>query len=439
MQISILPETSSIHRKCESDLDICQKAMMDYSIGKGNMMQNIKENQTAVCTFLGHRTVFDRDIHQRLSKAVYKLVDQHDTVEFLFCNQGSFYDSCLIAVLSAKQQFPKKKITLSLVLSEKEKVSLLTQRKRGDLDIPIYLIDRIIVPQDIPPPTRRYYPGTWKKIERWALKQSTHLISYVYFSLLDENLLERHQYAERIGLNILPVAAKETQGFIEDKCRTFTEQEQIILRKKLSGEKKTEIEAYFCMKPHTLTNILGRISSTLQRSILAKLHKLRLEEPPPPVICSIFSMGEITYESMLLLEQAALFLVKRCHVTQFQIASEYCHSGYMYILREVSKRYTNVKIIAVAPTQDWAEHGVNHFSLPCHDVKVLGLQYKTPGTLSFQMAKAMIGQSDFCICDLSTDIPANRIKGQFEKVNRVNVLDISKEYTWNEESNVLIL
>ncbi len=41
----------------------------------------------AICTFLGHKTVYVRDLYEKLLDAVYRIAEQNDELEFLFCNQ----------------------------------------------------------------------------------------------------------------------------------------------------------------------------------------------------------------------------------------------------------------------------------------------------------------------------------------------------------------
>ena len=74
-----------------------------------------------VCTFLGHKEVYDKDIYEKLARAVYGLVEEHDEAEFLFYNQGTFYDLCLAAVLEARQRFPQKRISITWVVPAEER------------------------------------------------------------------------------------------------------------------------------------------------------------------------------------------------------------------------------------------------------------------------------------------------------------------------------
>ncbi|MCI8650747.1 MAG: hypothetical protein HFG20_11600 [Anaerotruncus sp.] len=93
------------------------------------------------CTFLGHRDVYDRDIYERVLKAIYQIVEVNDAVEFLFAEIRGFYGLCILAALNAKRHHPQKAVTITIAL-ESEKASPA---------IPSCLYDRLIFPS-IPAP-----------------------------------------------------------------------------------------------------------------------------------------------------------------------------------------------------------------------------------------------------------------------------------------------
>lgn len=163
----------------------------------------------ATCTFLGHKEVHDKDIYEKLARAVYGLVEEHDEAEFLFYNQGTFYDLCLAAVLEARQRFPQKRISITWVVPAEERERFAADLAGGRGNLPPCVADRVAAP----PPVSGSPVTAHKKIERWTIQQSTHLISYLYFAFCaPEN--RQYFYARAAGLTVLDMTSPETAARI---------------------------------------------------------------------------------------------------------------------------------------------------------------------------------------------------------------------------------
>ena len=58
----------------------------------------------AVYTFIGHGSIYDLDIRERLIKATFSAVRKNDVVEFVPGGNGDFYSWSLAAALELQQQ-----------------------------------------------------------------------------------------------------------------------------------------------------------------------------------------------------------------------------------------------------------------------------------------------------------------------------------------------
>lgn len=67
----------------------------------------------AVYTFIGHGSIYDLDIRERLKKAAFYAAHKNDVVEFVPSGNGNFYSWSLAAVLEVKYRYPKKIITIA--------------------------------------------------------------------------------------------------------------------------------------------------------------------------------------------------------------------------------------------------------------------------------------------------------------------------------------
>ena len=73
----------------------------------------------AVCSFLGHWSVYDADIEYRLQAAVDEVVRQNESVDFWLHPWGEFFNYCFLAVLRAKTRSPQT-VKICLIVSESQ-------------------------------------------------------------------------------------------------------------------------------------------------------------------------------------------------------------------------------------------------------------------------------------------------------------------------------
>lgn len=66
-----------------------------------------------VYTFVGHGSIYDLDIRERLIKAAFSAARKNDTVGFVPGGEGDFYSWSLAAALEVKHRYPKKTIIIA--------------------------------------------------------------------------------------------------------------------------------------------------------------------------------------------------------------------------------------------------------------------------------------------------------------------------------------
>lgn len=378
----------------------------------------------AICTFLGYRAVYEQDIYERLSDAVYGLVRKHEEVEFLFHCHGEFYDMCLAAVLEAKQHYPQKKITM-------------TWAARADgqdcADVPACMIDKIIVP---PIPEQDAIRAHAKR-ERWLIQHATHLISYVYFSLhAPEN--RHYRYAERLGLTIRDVTCPDTAAYIAESIGALPERERFILQRIDDGLTQKQAGELLGVSGPVARQSLMRSCRDLRKLMKARLQTAREQNPAPPVTCGIFALGRATGDALRRFEQATLFLARTYHVTRFSIAAEYCHTPYADALLRLagSSLHQGVQFTAVTHYPEMPEDGraalAERFAPLCQRVENIDTGVRSPRAQMLRTVKTMMGTSDFCICNLSQSALGESIRKHMPRAKGLKLLDISKGYTGAE-------
>lgn len=375
-------------------------------------MRDTVAPRKAVCSFFGHYDIYDTDLKQRLTRALFTLAQQHDAVEFLFHRQGRFSHLCFLSALMTKQHFPGKAITLTLVQSEKDRDHLFAH---PDLDVHALLYslaDEVL----IPPIRDTDHPlADRKRISRWVLQQSTHLVRYLYREL-DELPPKDYQAIQHSGATLLDVSSAETAAFLSEQVRLLPAQEQALLTGWISGAQKKQLGTQLGLTPALAGRCLSRAVIALLKSLQSRYAKQRRESAPH--VCGIVSMGTVSYKTLCLFEQAVLLLSRDCSVSKFLVASEYGDSEYIYLLNQLPK---HAEITVVTPSPVWTGPSPFPFPLPYQNVEAL----ESPAAadpLSFP--KALLSRSDYCICNLPPNL--RHIKSHLTEAAGVTVLDLGQ-------------
>lgn len=123
-----------------------------------------------ICTFAGHRNVFDSSIEAKVRSSIDELLQEDDEFIFYTGGIGEFDDLCSTAVRAAKKKYINKKI--KLILCEPYMKQSINKNKEflytlyDDIEIPITLMGC-------------HPKGAIEKRNRLMVEQSDFLIAYV--------------------------------------------------------------------------------------------------------------------------------------------------------------------------------------------------------------------------------------------------------------------
>lgn len=143
----------------------------------------------AVYTFIGHGSIYDLDIRERLIKATFSAVRKNDVVEFVPGGNGDFYSWSLAAALEAKHRYPKKAITTAA-----------PEAIAGTF--PVCAIDCVIIQQS---PMGAKVKATVRQI----VKASDVVISYCYDGVSKADS-ELRRYALAQGKKLIDITSPDT-------------------------------------------------------------------------------------------------------------------------------------------------------------------------------------------------------------------------------------
>lgn len=150
----------------------------------------------------------------------------------------------------------------------------------------------------------------------------------------------------------------------------------------------------------------------------------------PALVCSIFSLGTVTHESVVSFAKAVELLADVYFVRDFFITLDSCYPEYLERLKEFQNKY-NEKVKITLITHYSAEANLTNSKFfgvfpPCNNVENIDTKAKYLRTQNIRVIKTLIDRSDFCICNLDGTIFAERIKKFVRKAKKVIMLDLSR-------------
>lgn len=150
-----------------------------------------------VCTFAGHREVYQSAIETRLDEEIEKLLQTDNEFLFLTGGMGQFDGMGAVAVRAAKRRHPEKRITLTLVLP------YMLNRLNTDKEYYRFYYDQIIIPKEL---DAVYYKTAIQLRNRWMIDRSDTVIACIYRNFGGASATVR--YAQKKGKSIINLAEK---------------------------------------------------------------------------------------------------------------------------------------------------------------------------------------------------------------------------------------
>lgn len=157
-----------------------------------------------ICTFAGHRTVYDSSIADKLTAAIQGLLQTDNEFCFYSGGMGQFDRLCEWAVRKAQRENPHLKMELILVLP------YLTNALNQNKEYYESSFDGILVPSEL---IGVHYKGAIQKRNRWMVNHSDYLLAYVRqdFGGAYQTLQYARRKPEMTILNLADCERKQNQ------------------------------------------------------------------------------------------------------------------------------------------------------------------------------------------------------------------------------------
>lgn len=392
-----------------------------------------------VCSFLGHETVYDMNIYGNLLNAIEEIVQEADEVDFWFYGLGvaldskkSFMSKCSDAVYEIKTRYPEKTIQHTQIVWE-----FLTENAKAALhrhvsDIPTCFVDRVIAPSFPEPEFSDDISNVTNKIQRWIIQQSNHIISYVYTGFFDP-INKHYNYAKKSKALIHDVTDSATAAQIYNSYDILDKFECQVVKGQSNGQSLKDLAKQLDIKQSDIKYYTDKARKVLTKRALQRLNLYLARATPKMAVCSIFALPEITYDSLSAFQQAVSYLINKYDDVQFNILAEYCSTGYMLILENLTRSYYGMEITAITHfseipvmTKEQRRKAEKPFCPPCGAVQNIDTHSENKDIQVLNAIELLVEKSDYCICNLTGNPNESAIRKLMANSKNTQVLDLSK-------------
>lgn len=371
------------------------------------------------CSFVGSYQ-YDLDLYEKIQTEIKNIISKDNRIEFLFYRTSpDFYCLCFWAVKKAKQQFPSKRITISLISRQSEQ----------DIHANQYMyfpgswaFDKII-PVSESKKNSTSHCNIWDKIERKIVQESNYIIAYCYPNLHNTDYSLYKYSLNQSHISLINLANKETSFFIKQSIKSLPQQH--ILEQINSGctytslAKSTGVTAYSIKSQDSKGRRLLRLKMNQLRKKLIEHSNI------PTKVCSIISLVNDTNNSTILYARISNVLHSLIHdmnVASFMLEQDNLSLNMNY-LTQISEE---MELTVVTYTNHKSEMDIyERFDFPKTKIINLDTGVKPIWAKRLSSIKFMISHCDYVICNLSENTTLNnRIRSYLQKHKNITVIDI---------------
>ena len=379
----------------------------------------------AVCVFIGHRTWNLGNLLPQLQTAVTKVVQESDSVEFLFYHHNCtepFYDRCLLAANWIKQR-SRNGVRITMLVNSRHYDAFLRQ---DGYSVPLCMIDQA-VPITVPDPSRRDYSQGYKTVMRGMLERADFVISGVYEAIFDTERNFLHHARDVLKRQIINVTDSKTEQAILERVPTLSQREQAVFQMVQGGMSQREIAAQLQLSSTRAQQIVRMVGHRLKEYAKARAWALD-KQAGKTWTCCISDTGPASPEKLGRFAGYIMFLMARYRVHRFYIGRTFAASGFMDTLaQQLACFQDGCEIIEVANGESPLDDPLEPYR------RSTSLRYTVEGAPGpddageWQTNTYMMGQSDFCICDLAAAPDGYRIRDFVSRTERTVILDLGGE------------
>lgn len=356
------------------------------------------------CTFYGMREILDVDFSEKIRKALTRLAEENDSLEFWFHITGTSYEIFLMEALALRTRYPDKKISLVYVsemnpeCSNEENPLGTYFYKRYMKTLPLSFFDYVVfAPEYTRKSTkeRADFMRIFHHTQSWLIDQCDILIAYEYPELFSSEATFLKRFSKKVS-EVIPVMNEETSSRIVSYIGELEEKERSIMNELLSGLKVAEIARNRKVSQNAIDGKINRITRIIKERIRkdyrTSLKNIDRNQNTKCAVCGLNQNSvKYIYDIVVLIH----YLKKELGITEYYIPYNLCFSELIGPMISMSKdTYDRISLVAVVPENDVKE--TTYYCPPYS--RVLSIS----NLIERDYYKNLISECGYLICDLST-------------------------------------
>lgn len=372
------------------------------------------------CTFVGSE-VYDLDLYERLQGAVEEAVREAEEVEFLFYRRGAaFSHLCYMAALRAKRLYPRKKISLTLLVRAGE-------AKTEDLygwmwrELPCWAFDRV-APVRMEPGEAERSACPWKRIERWMVRRSDVVIGSCYAGLRDGGYELLRYAAHRRNVRTVNLACGETESFIREAVQKLPPAERSIVEQIDAGRTFRAIAQEAGVSPAAIHVKADRGRRRLRKMAGERLKRMRgKRKADVPAVCGVLLPDGVMGGERF--RQMAEILAVDLDVRAFMTLRGSCAPERMF--SRFHGRALEWTVVTHDPELAREAEDARAGQSALSPVRYLYVEAegKPAWARTLRAVRAVLERCDYLICDMRA-LPGVRVRRSVEGQRGVTVIDL---------------
>ena len=350
------------------------------------------------------REIVDADFSDKLRKTLTKIVEENDSIEFLFHITGTTYEVFLTEALALRTRYPDKDISLVYVseinpdCSGEENPLGTYFFKRYSKTMPLSFFDKVYFAPAYKmdsDDSHRDFIRIFNHTQSWLIDQCDVLIAYEYPELFSSEGTYLNRYSKKVK-EVISLINEETSKHIVSYVEELEDKYRSIMKELLSGAKVSEVARARKVSQNAIHGKIDRSTRIIKERIRKDYRaSIKNELRNQNTKCAICGLGtnsvKYIYDIMVLIK----YLRRAIGVYEYYIPQNLCFKEFMGPLISMGMdNYDNISLVAVVPENDTKD--TTYYCPPYSRI------FSVTNLLEQDFYKNMISECGYLICDLST-------------------------------------
>ena len=341
------------------------------------------EKKTVRCTFYGLRSIYDVDLRDQMHDAIKKVVEEHESIEFLIYLKDSVNLMFLTEAMLFRTSHPEKNIKLIKVGAPDDEhpvnentMKRLSFLNRYDPDLPLGLFDGLVIADEYSGKAKKDNPGYMMhrvhSIQRWIFAQCDIIFAYDYAAFADSENFELDMLRRNKDKTVIELGSKQTEERIIELAEGLDEKRRDILKRLWEGASYAQIAIKYGVTGTAIKKTASKASREIRESLRRDyLRATRRDEEAKPEACGLLGFGMQSNAYIHDIVIVLRFLGAAFNATDVYVEHEICFSDIAgAIFPQKSLSYREHRLIAVLDPKHAVEGvvGVNAYVPPYHSM-----------------------------------------------------------------------